>query len=164
MKTMEFFTESLIGAHAFLGEMGAVAFLWVLVEMLGESTPNRIKRAKIAALIGVIAIFASWIVGGFYYVEFYGSNVKPLIKDGPQPWAHSLITETKEHVFLFLPFLSLLVLGTLCKFKEAIASNRQARISVIILSLLVVLIAFSMAGMGFLISSGFRSAIETIAL
>src|SRR3990167_655172 len=96
--------NSLVGIHAAFGELGIFAFLWAFVELINP-TQQRVKRAKIAAMIGVIFFFLSWFVGGFYYVSFYGSNVKPLIKEGPMPWAHSIFTETKEHVFLFLPFL-----------------------------------------------------------
>jgi len=155
--------ELLIGSHAFLGEAGAVAFVWVLVEVIGGSDAN-INRARIAAAIGVALFFLSWIVGGFYYVEYYGSLVKPLIKEGPQPWAHSIVTETKEHIFLFLPFLSLLTLGFIEYYKSRIGSDRYVRSALIIMSATVVLLAFTMAGLGFLISSGYREAIETIII
>jgi len=153
----------LIGLHAGLGEVGALAFLWVLVELL---SPNeaRIKRAKIAALIGVVFLCLSWVSGGYYYLVHYGPSVKALIKAGPTPWAHSVVTETKEHIFLFLPFLAILAWGMLKHYGNSIIENRDARVAVVIIAGLVVAIAFSMAGMGYLISSGFRSALELKAL
>jgi len=156
-------TQALIGTHAFLGEAGALAFLWVLVEMIGGSA-QAIRRARIAAIIGTVFFFLAWTVGGFYYVEFYGELVKPIIKAGPQPWAHSVITETKEHVFLFLPFLALLTTGILERFKNEFAVNTSARRTVIIMAASITLIAFAMAGMGFLISSGYRAATDALAL
>lgn len=102
----------LIGIHAALGEIGVGAFLWVFVELLNPSE-ERIKRAKKIALLGALLFLLSWIAGGYYYVEFYGDQVKPLIKEGPFPWAHAIVMETKEHVFLFLPFLSLSIVGFL---------------------------------------------------
>ncbi len=145
--------ESLVGLHAGLGELGAIAFIWAFVELL-DPTPKRLKRAKIAGWIGFIAFLAAWVAGGFYYVEFYGENVKPLIKEGPSKWAHSLIMETKEHLFLFLPFLSALALAAMYKVQE--------RKPLLLLTGLIVLLAFSMAGMGFLISSGYRDALELV--
>ncbi len=147
--------DSLIGIHAGLGELGAVAFIWAFVELI-QPTPARLKRAKIAGWIGFIAFLAAWVAGGFYYVDFYGGNVKPLIKEGPSKWAHSLMMETKEHVFLFLPFLSALALAAMYKIQE--------RKPLLLLTGSIVLIAFSMAGMGYLISSGYRDALEVIAL
>ncbi len=65
----------LILIHAICAEIGLFAFLWVLVEMLNP-TETRIARAQIAAFIGFACLFFAWIVGGFYYVEVYGSHVK----------------------------------------------------------------------------------------
>ena len=112
----------LIGTHAILGEIGIAAFLWVFIEMLNP-TPNRLKRAKIAAFLGVVFFFASWIIGGYYYVEYYGDLVKPIIKEGPQPWAHLIFTETKEHVFLFLPFLSIFAYTLIIRFKTKLKAT-----------------------------------------
>jgi len=153
----------LIMIHAVLGEAGALAFLWVLVELLSP-TESRIRRARIVALLGTVLLIAAWIVGGYYYVTIYGPDVKPLIKAGPFPWAHSVITETKEHVFLFLPFLAALVWGVLDRYRLELVANKNLRLGVILVSALVVLVAFSMAGMGFIISSGFRAALEAQVL
>src|SRR3989344_2053413 len=96
--------QILIGLHAALGEIGILAFLWAFVELLNP-TEHRTKRAVIAVSLGTILFFASWIIGGYYYVQYYGPDVKPVINAGSEPWAHKVFTETKEHVFLFLPFL-----------------------------------------------------------
>ena len=153
----------LVGLHAALGEAGALAFLWVLVELLNPNEA-RLRRARLAALLGVFLLLASWVAGGFYYVTEYGAAVKPVIKSGPIPWAHAVIMETKEHVFLFLPFLAILAWGLLSRFKGEFMRNRNLRIAITLVSGLVVLLAFAMAGMGFIISSGFRAALEATAL
>lgn len=149
----------LIGLHAVLGEVGALAFLWVLVEMINPSEA-RLRRAQLAALLGTLFLVGAWIAGGYYYVTEYGTLVKPVIKGGPLPWAHSVITETKEHVFLFLPFLAVFVWGFLKRYKDEFMQNADYRKAVLIVSGLIVLLAFAMAGMGFIISSGFRAALE----
>lgn len=149
----------LIGLHAAIGEIGVFAFLWVLVELLNP-TPQRVKRAKIVAVIGVIFLFLSWFAGGYYYVEYYGPEVKPIIKEGPAPWAHKIITETKEHVFLFLPLLSIFTTGLIYKYKKEIITNRDVRISILLMAGLIVLIGLSMAAMGYFISTGARVALE----
>lgn len=147
----------LVGIHAALGELGIFTFLWILVELINP-TSTRIKRAKIAAILGVILMFSSWLVGGYYYLNYYGDNVKPLIKEGPNPWAHLIFTETKEHVFLFIPFLSILVLGLI--YKNNLLKNNSARKSAIIISALIIILGLAMAAMGYLISTGARTALE----
>lgn len=149
----------LIGIHAVLGELGALAFLWVLVELISP-TEARVRRAKIVALAGVLLLCASWVAGGLNYLDLYQAAVKPVIKAGPLPWAHSVITETKEHVFLFIPFLAFAAWAMLTHYGSALAREKGARVAVVLLAALVVLMSFAMAGMGFLISSGYRSALE----
>lgn len=149
----------LIGLHAFLGEFAAIGFLWIFIELINPNVKS-INRIKIVAIISVILIFLSWFAGGYYYVNTYGSEVKPIIKAGPQPWAHLVFTETKEHIFLFLPFLSLFALTIIKKYDKALIKNKSARIATMILSLLIFLLAFAIGGMGYLISQGARAALE----
>lgn len=151
--------DLLIGAHAFLGEMAVFAFFWIFVELFnpGKDTPARLKKIS---SVGLALLLLSWVVGGFYYVSVYGATVKPLIKAGPQAWAHSVFTETKEHVFLFLPFLGAMVFLLLHSSGDALLRDRKIRQSVQLLSLLIVLIGLAMAGMGYLISTGARNALE----
>ena len=150
----------LIGLHAGFGELGALAFLWVAIELINP-TEGRIRRATMVALFGTVAFFLSWLTGGYYYLTDYQSVVKPLIKKGPYPWAHSVITETKEHVFMFLPFLSFVVWGALKQYgNDLLTSRTSLAYSIMILAALIFIGAFVMAGMGYLISSGMRSALE----
>lgn len=151
--------DPLIGVHAFLGEFAVFAFFWVFVELFNPS-PKRIARIQTIAAVGVVLLLLSWIAGGFYYVTIYGTNVKPLIKAGPQPWAHNLFTETKEHVFLLLPFLGMITWGMLRFAGDSIVRDAKTRKAIQILALLVVLIGLSMAGMGYIISTGARAALE----
>lgn len=145
--------------HAALGEIGALAFLWVAVELLSPSE-SHIRRAGIAASVGVVLLFLAWIAGGYYYLTDYQALVKPVIKAGPYPWAHAVITETKEHVFLFIPFLAIAAWSIIRERGITLLGDRKARIAAVVLAGFVVLFAFSMAGMGFIISSGMRGALE----
>ncbi len=149
----------LVGIHAGFGELGALLFLWLFVELLNPSK-SRIKRAKIVAVLGTIFIFLSWFAGGYSYVNDYGTNVKPLIKAGPSPWAHSIFTESKEHIFLFLPFLSILASSMVFAYGNKLETDKKARLAALILSMTILLIALMMAGMGYLISTGARTALE----
>lgn len=90
----------LIGIHLGFAILAIDAFLWLLGEM--SHSPWQTRRIKLAALAGVIGFVVSWIAGGYYYVKFYGTLVKPIIKAGEVPWVHNIIMETKEHIFLFI--------------------------------------------------------------
>ena len=103
-------------------------------------------------------MFLSWIVGGYYYVAYYGSTVKPLIKGGATPWVHYVIMETKEHVFIFIPLLAFCVALLLRRQQTAEAQLARNRLTAL-LCVLIVVMAFSMAGLGFLISRAARPAL-----
>ncbi len=149
----------LIGVHAALGELGGIGFLWILIELLNP-TNDRIKRIKVVAFISVLLLFLSWIASGYYYINVYGSEVKPIIKEGPQPWAHGIFMEVKEHIFLFLAFLSLLGYFIIAKYDNKLVKDKKVRKSLIVLSLVIFLLVFSIGAMGYLVSSGARAALE----
>ncbi len=149
----------LIGIHAALGEISLVAFVWVFIELLNPSLP-RIKRAKIVALLGVIFLCLSWFAGGYYYIIHYGPHVKPIIKEGPAPYAHGIVMETKEHTFLFLPFLMILTTGLLIYYNTDLMKNNQARKAILALCITIIILGVLMAGMGYLISTSARYALE----
>ncbi|MFZ2303556.1 MAG: hypothetical protein WAV98_02065 [Minisyncoccia bacterium] len=155
--------HTLIGLHAGLGEIGVIASLWVFVELLNMSEAS-LRRARIAAFIAVIFFISSWLVGGYNYLNDYATMVKPLIKNGPAPWAHLIMTEAKEHLFLFLPFLAIVEWSLLVKYKNELLSDINLRKSALYISFVTTLLAFLMVGMGVLISSGFRAALEALII
>jgi hypothetical protein len=151
--------DPLILIHATIAELGLFAFLWVLVELL-DPTEARINRAKIAAFFGVACLITAWFAGGFYYVEVYGSQIKPIIKGSDAKWVHSIVMEVKEHVFLFLPILATLTAALIHKYDKELIHQREAKVSIILLAGLIVLLGFAIAGMGAIIASGYRFALE----
>lgn len=154
--------DILIGLHAVLGELGIAAFIWVFVELINVNDKS-INRAILAAQIGTILFVLSWFVGGFYYTQEYGTLVKPIIKAGPSPWGHNLIMEAKEHIFIFLPFVSLITASLLRRKKKEILKSKEVRRGALILAVTVIILGALMAGMGYLISSSARDALEVLA-
>lgn len=98
----------LIGLHLVFAILGIDAFLWLMGEVLGNF--GSVKRRVVVAVVGFIGYFAAWLVGGYYYVKYYGSLVKPVIIKGSAPWAHNISMEAKEHIFLFLVPLAITIL------------------------------------------------------
>src|SRR3989338_11661990 len=95
----------LIGLHLGFAILGIDAFLWLAGEYAAGAIS--IKRRMIAAVLGLIGFIGSWLIGGYYYVKYYGPLVKPVIKAGNAPWAHAIAMELKEHVFLFIITLAI---------------------------------------------------------
>lgn len=147
-----------VGAHTFLGEIGALCFLWALVEIINRTEPG-LARARFAGCLGVVFLFAALIVAAFPYVTHYGPITKPAIKAGPMPWGHDIVMESKEHIYIFVPILALC--ATISMFiaeREGAASSAYKHISM--LCGLIVAMVFSMAGMGYIISTAVRVAVE----
>jgi len=143
----------LIGFHLGFAIIGIDAFLWLLWKFKNNSCPQ--KKGITTALIGVIAFIISWISGGYYYVIYYGTLVKPTIKEGLAPWAHNIIMEVKEHIFLFIIPLAMTVLFiTLLKQEEIEKFN--LRRPVCWLSGMIVLLGLLIGAMGFIISAAAR--------
>lgn len=94
---------SLIG-NVIFGLVGVAALYAVWMSVL-KKQPS-LGFLKYTSLIGLLSILVSWFSGGYYYIAYYGSVVQPVIEAGSYPWAHLIIAETKEHVFLMLPFAS----------------------------------------------------------
>lgn len=104
----------LLIAHVVIGLIGVMASYSVLMALLQRKVP--LAFLKGATFIAVASYIITWFTGGYYYVVFYGKAIKPVIKAGAYPWAHTFFMETKEHLFLFLPILAitLFILATRC--------------------------------------------------
>lgn len=138
--------------HVILGIIGVVASYAVWLHGVKKIPP--IQFLKISAGIAFSSFIFSWIAGAYYYVVYYGTAVKPIIKAGASPWAHNFFMEMKEHVFLLLPFLSLVVFGMLLVFGEELGKeeNSSLKRALSFLSGIVVLLGFLIAASGIIIS------------
>jgi len=106
---MTLLLQTALISHVMLGLVGVMAFYAVWLGLLKrEPSIPFLKGASLFAFLGIIL---SWISGGYYYVVYYGSVTKPIIVGGAYPWAHFIFTETKEHVFLVLPFAALVLVA-----------------------------------------------------
>lgn len=91
--------------HVLSGVVGVGIHNSVLVHLL-KKTPNYIFVSRLAwSAVGLY--FLSWATAAYYYVTYYGVAVKPRILAGEMPIAHTFFMETKEHIFLMLPFVSI---------------------------------------------------------
>ena len=143
----------LIGIHLGSAIVGIDAFLWLLGKLKDNSGSQ--KSRIVTAGIGVIAFIASWIAGGYYYVVYYGTIVKPVIKSGVAPWVHNIVMETKEHIFLFIIPLSVTVFFITLLEKDDI-DRLKIRNIVLWLSGGIAVLGLLIGAMGFAISAAAR--------
>lgn len=143
----------LIGLHLGFAVIGIDAFFWLLGKLKGSESSQ--KSVIITAAIGVGAYIASWLAGGYYYVVYYGTLVKPVIKGGAAPWAHNIIMEAKEHIFLFVVPLAMTVLFITFLKKDEMEQFGIYRLA-LWLSGLVAGLGLIIGVMGFVISAAAR--------
>ncbi|MEK7514465.1 MAG: hypothetical protein AAB587_01440 [Patescibacteria group bacterium] len=143
----------LIGLHLGFAIIGIDAFLWLLGKLKGDGGSR--KSMVITAAIGVGAFIASWLSGGYYYVVYYGTLVKPIIKSSVAPWVHNIIMETKEHIFLFVIPLAMTVFFITLLGKEDMERLKLRSLTVWLAGAIAVL-GLLIGAMGFIISATAR--------
>lgn len=140
--------------HILLGITAVALSVFVLVALFKDRV--NLKVLKIASTLSLLGFLGSWVLGGYYYVYYYGSNVKPIIKAGDYAWAHKVIMETKEHVFLFLPFLATIVALSMWMFGHRLDEDRHLKYALRYLVLVLVVIGVIITLMGAAISGAYR--------
>lgn len=140
--------------HVLLGLAGT---MWYGATWLGlERRELAVSRLQHYSLYGLLAMMLSWITGAIYYTQHYGRAVRPTILAGKYPWAHQFFTETKEHLFLFIPFLALAVTLIIWTMGDRIGKQPGLHAVTARLLGLTVTLGALMAVMGVVISGAVR--------
>jgi len=147
--------KPLVLAHSVTGAMAALAFVWIIVEMRHLKKNGILRAARAGYVAALFTTLGCWVLGGYNYLTAYRSEVRPVILVGDQSWAHTVIMETKEHIFLFLPVISFLLLMVLLAYSrdDEILGATRVRSAVAILAALGLALTLLMFLMGFLISN-----------
>jgi len=140
--------------HILSGLAGIVSFTAFV--LLISRKEFDLKKLKIYSVLGTVSFFITWIAGGYYYTLYYGGSVKPLIVGGALPWAHKVVMESKEHLFLMLPFLSLAVMAVVFVYGMQFAQNQALTWALSKVTIALTGIAIFMAVAGFAISGSVR--------
>ncbi len=157
MTTFLVASQIIVFVHIALGEIAGASLLWSVKELL-YLTAERLKWLKVSLWIAFTGVMGAWIAGGSYYLFFY-PQVKPVIKDGPEAWGHLIFTESKEHIFFFLPILIFLLALYAQRKGHTLIKNQSLRKKYFILTLVTTAFVFSMALMGYMITWGVRTAL-----
>lgn len=100
---------NLVFFHIICGIVGTMLPMFVFFE--ATKSPDKISfiKARTFSFVSFIFVLLSWLISGWHYVMIYGPfSRKPILLT--KPWVHMIIMESKEHTYLLIPFLSLLLL------------------------------------------------------
>ena len=146
--------------HVIFGVFGILFALWVAVEAANSSEANQ-RRLKLASIGTTLFLWLSYLIGGWWYVVYYGAAVsnsdKSIILAGPWKWSHSFFMETKEHIFFMMLFLSILL--PIVTFRNQIFKDTKVRNLTIVIALTIVVLGLGMEGFGAMISKGIKMSL-----
>lgn len=140
--------------HVLLGLTGVILSFMVTYSLLKSEINLRFTRCT--AFSAFLMYVLSWLSGGYYYWFYYGSKVKPVIMGGAYKWAHLVFTESKEHVFLFLPFVSLTLALALYAYGNELSTDSDLKKRMFRFSLAITIVAIIVTLSGILITGGAR--------
>lgn len=146
--------QNLLIGHILLGLAGILCSVFVLVGLFKREA--KIAFLKKTSLSAFLLYLASWAAAGYYYVEYYGSAVKPLIKAGPYPFAHGIFMEAKEHIFLFIPILAGVIFIASCLLGDKINQEPKIKSALTVLAFVVVFLGVLITALGMLISGAVK--------
>lgn len=143
-----------LSTHVIAGIVGVMASYAVTLHLLKKDF--NLNFLKISSLLAFLSYMISWFSGGYYYVAYYGSAVKPLIVEGVYPWAHLVMMETKEHIFLMLPFATFVLAVIFFVIGERLQTDNTLKRSTLLLSGVITILATAITIMGMLVSGAAR--------
>lgn len=140
--------------HVILGLISVICSYAMLLQLVRKNTS--LSFLKKTSLLNLLSIWGSWLTGGYYYVLYYGPNIKPLIIGGDYTWAHMIIMEAKEHIFLMMPFAATVFCALVFLLKDNFLTNEKLKRRTAALVVIFTILGTIMALSGVLISGGAR--------
>ena len=146
--------QTALVTHIILGLIGVIGAFATLIGLLHRLP--KIRSLKIWSVATFASFIISWISGAYYYVLYYGTAVKPVIVAGDYPWAHKIIMEAKEHIFLFIPFVALVLMLGIYFAPDDIVNDKPIKKSLAWLAVFVFVTSALIALAGVAISGAAR--------
>jgi hypothetical protein len=147
--------EAILMTHVTFGVFALLATVWLFVETINGGDVAMLRASKASVVVAAF-LWLSFLVGGYWYVNFYAPD-KALILKGPWPFAHNLFMESKEHLFFILLLLgSFLPIAAL---DPQVRSSRAGRGLLLVVAGLIALLALVMEGSGAVIGLGVKEGL-----
>ncbi|MGQ9718897.1 MAG: hypothetical protein ACUVWK_03525 [Nitrososphaerales archaeon] len=142
--------EIMVGTHAFFGLLALICGVWLFAELRKDQVD--VRTVKFLSLAIAAVVWIAWLTGGFWYVQYYPID-RAVINAGAMPYAHSVVMETKEHIF----YIGLLVATTLPLYAYGLSNalaTRDGGMKKFLIALVVIVVVGGIAleSMGGLIS------------
>lgn len=143
----------LLMLHPAIGIVTMGLLLWMLAKLACDNPSYRML--KWLSIVIALLILGVWSVAGYWYVVYYPAE-KAHILGGTMPWAHTVIMEIKEHLFLTVAivglYLPIVVISEGGKGSLDIQSKRLIRI----LAWVLLLVLFLIEGAGAIVTQGVK--------
>ena len=147
--------DVLLLIHPTLGVLAILASLWVFVETIGID-PAGLRRMGVASLVVPALLLATWLGGGLWDAANYSTDQRILDQGG---WAYvgNTAMELKEHLFALVLMLALYL--PIAVFRGDLLDDRDGRLVVNAVSLLIVLVGLAMEGAGAILGLSVKVAL-----
>lgn len=143
--------EVILMSHVLFGVGCMVAAVWLFVDVLNANEGN-LARIRIISWGAAVFMWLAFLIGGYFYVTAYKAD-KAIILNGPWPFAHDLVMETKEHMVIML---LLLVTYLPIAASNNLAVSKDARKLMLWVTGMIALLALAMDGEGAIIAMGVK--------
>ena len=137
-------------SHVLFGVLGILCAVALFMDVLNAGGKNY-QRIKILSLAVAVLIVISFLIGGYWYVTYYGAE-RDIIKAGTWPWAHNFFMEVKEHVFFAMLLLGIYL--PIAVYQNTPLTTKKNKNLVLVICALIILIGIFMEGAGGIISRG----------
>jgi len=150
-------SQVIVFMHIAFGELTGAMLLWSVKELVYLSA-DRIKWLKMSLWVSFGSVMLAWVAGGSYYLFLY-PQVKAVINTGPETWGHLIFTESKEHIFFFLPVMIFVAAVFAQKRGHSLLGNVRLKRNFTLFVILTALLVFAIAFMGYMITWSARTAL-----
>jgi len=144
----------LLVSHVIAGLLAIIASYAVWMGLLKRELSAKFLTRT--SWFAAVMIWVSWLAGGYYYWAYYGQSVKTVIIQGRYAWAHSVFMESKEHVFLFLPFLYLVLAIVISGFSDRLTAQPDLKKQLALLAAINAILGIIITLSGVVISGAVR--------
>ena len=150
----------LLMLHSVMGIVMMGMLLWMLAGLRCDNPPYQmLKRLSVAVALLALGV---WGIAGYWYVVYYTVE-KIQILHGTMPWAHRVVMEIKEHLFLAVAIVALyLPVAVISEGTEG-AQDRQGRSLIRTVAWMLLLLLFVIEGAGAIVAQGVKHGCATAA-
>ena len=141
--------------HPVMGVVMMGMLLWMLAGLACDNTSYRmLKRLSVAVALLAVGI---WGIAGYWYIVYYPAE-KVQILHGAMPWAHRVVMEIKEHLFLGAAIVALYLPVVVISEGSRVALDQEGKRVIRTVAWILLLMLFVIEGAGAIVSQGLKQS------